>query len=96
MSQNGAQIIEIRQKLTEHEQILVSYFENDADRAALVRFQFWIENKNRETVLFKWCVTVLWSQPEPIVKQQLDPKERAWEGAELVLSSWSINLLHLP
>ncbi len=52
LSQNDVRIIEILQKMPEQEPILFTYFENNANRAA-VGFPFWTEKRNRETVLVK-------------------------------------------
>ncbi len=48
----------IARKLPEQEPILFTYFENDANRAA-VGFRFWRENRNRETILFKMMCELL-------------------------------------
>ncbi len=52
-------VVEIQQKLTEQEHFLVSYFENNADWAALVGFWFWIENQNCETILVEMVIKLI-------------------------------------
>ncbi len=44
-------IIEFRQRLFALVPILITYFENDANWAKLVRYQFWIENWNHKKFL---------------------------------------------
>jgi hypothetical protein len=40
--------IEIRRKMTDQKPVLIMYFENNADKAALVGFRFWRDIRNRE------------------------------------------------
>ena len=53
LSKEAFQIIVIRQKLPEQEPILITYFDSDDHRAALVGFRIWIEDQNGETILVK-------------------------------------------
>ncbi len=55
----GVRIIEIRQKLTDQGPILISYFDNDANCAAVVKFLFWIKIRNPEANLVKMVCKLL-------------------------------------
>ncbi len=52
-------IVEIRQKWPNRSLIITSHFKNDADRAAVVGVQYWIQIRNCETILVKMVCELL-------------------------------------